>query len=638
MTLRTQAIAAHESELSLGCSTIRAVFREKELERQYNTLAKLTAPELVVRKLGAKVRANADGGARERMAAGRGGPDRRRALRLAAGVVWLAGLGACWIIPCRLALGPESSFYTFGYIGDEYMYAQRIQPLLPGTTVNNPFNGIADPQVISPFILENLCRAVLTCTGLDICVFAWAWRVAMPCVLAGMLALLARACLPRTRGRQECRPYSLRRQRRAALLYGVAAAAALPALCLGYDVLTPFPPLQGFIARFPTNIEYPLSVAICVLYVRFFQRRNRESGAALALAGAALVYLRPFAALPWGIAIAAGVLWLMARRQLRLRTGAVAAGVFLGALAPWCVIYVWNSRLPAYRETMARVLGSDSYAVHPQWLLYCLVGLALAAGGRWLHRRFRPWAWTMGLPLLVLPFVCGRLDIAREMKYDRLGVFYLVGLLALAMLALGRRSSVWRRRTGSLRAAWRLAWAGLAVALVLAVENTLADFHLYPLGPYPFVVADHRYLPAYEWVRKNTAPEALVAVDDGLEVERGPLPGCWLAIADLFALSAKRRVLYTNRMYGCPMPEGDLMALRAIHIGTFHGQVDEAEYRRALGRFRPDYVFWRKDTPIPRGYGTALRNESQVVYSDDVCEVWQLAPAGQTGDRVPRGR
>ena len=65
-------------------------------------------------------------------------------------VASVATLAACWVIPWRLCLGPHGSFYTFGYVGDEYVYAQRIQSLITGASPLNPINGICDPIIISP--------------------------------------------------------------------------------------------------------------------------------------------------------------------------------------------------------------------------------------------------------------------------------------------------------------------------------------------------------------------------------------------------------------------------------------------------------------------------------------------------------
>jgi hypothetical protein len=106
-------------------------------------------------------------------------------------------LAACWVLPWRLGLGPEGSYYTFGYTADEYTYAYRLQPLIAGATATNPINGIGDPQATSQQYLDDLCRWFLTLTGLPTIGFIWVWRVLFPVCLAGMLLLLARICIAR---------------------------------------------------------------------------------------------------------------------------------------------------------------------------------------------------------------------------------------------------------------------------------------------------------------------------------------------------------------------------------------------------------------------------------------------------------
>jgi hypothetical protein len=89
----------------------------------------------------------------------------------------LAVPAACWIIPWRLSHSDFSTHYTFGYIGDEYDYARRMAPLIPGTTATNPVNGVCDPDVISPMFLEDTCRAVMDATGDDVCEI---WKLQYP--------------------------------------------------------------------------------------------------------------------------------------------------------------------------------------------------------------------------------------------------------------------------------------------------------------------------------------------------------------------------------------------------------------------------------------------------------------------------
>jgi hypothetical protein len=79
---------------------------------------------------------------------------------------WMSSLGwlglllfltATWVLPYRLLNDTGNSFYTFGFVGDEYFYAERIQPLVGGATAVNTVSGLAI-RTISPFYLENLCH------------------------------------------------------------------------------------------------------------------------------------------------------------------------------------------------------------------------------------------------------------------------------------------------------------------------------------------------------------------------------------------------------------------------------------------------------------------------------------------------
>jgi hypothetical protein len=109
----------------------------------------------------------------------------------------LTTLCAAWLPGLKLAFGPNASYYAFGYVGDEYVYAQRIQPLIAGTTATNPVNGICDSGVISPYYLEDLLRVVLTYSGIDVIALFWIWRGVFPVLLACGMVLLAGSCLKR---------------------------------------------------------------------------------------------------------------------------------------------------------------------------------------------------------------------------------------------------------------------------------------------------------------------------------------------------------------------------------------------------------------------------------------------------------
>ena len=538
-------------------------------------------------------------------------------------------LAACWILPLRLLSSPGGSYYAAGYIGDEYVYAQRLQPLCAGCTPGNPINGIGDPEVISPYFLENLCRQGITLLGWDAPRFFWTWRFLFPLFLLVAVGALACACLPRTR-----RPW-------APGLRLAGGAAGFAFLYCVYDLLTAYPPRHGFLERVPTNIEYILSAVQAALFIRLLDRPTVGRGAWAALWGAGLIYIRPYAALPWGPALAFGLTVLTVVRRVPLRTSAAALGALSLALIPLLYVVHHNGQLPIYAEMLARYLNlpapdaSPPYAVHPHWALYLGLAALIAALARFSRRPV--FNYSCALALAALPFVCGLLKASNELlSYDRFGVFYLVALLGALLLAVGRCSLNWSGHAG-----WRLAkrvqHAFLALAAVgvayLAYSNLTLDFPRYAGGTYASVAADLRFLPAYNWVRENTPAGALFLVDDGYDWSRAPrdvagwreLKNSRMAFDDLFQLVSRRRPVFTMRLYGNALATADVDALEQLQLGTFGYPVDKAAYLAALRRFRPGFVLWRKTAPVPSGYGTALQQMGRVVYRDEVCEVWQLS-------------
>src|SRR5262249_21227026 len=122
---------------------------------------------------------------------------RWRTIRILCVVALASAIASCWIVPWRLAFGPGGSYYTFGYLNDEYNYAQRIQPLLDGATATNPINGVCDSRIHSQFFLEDACRLFITLTGVNVVSFMWAWRLLSPLIIITFAFLLARECMPR---------------------------------------------------------------------------------------------------------------------------------------------------------------------------------------------------------------------------------------------------------------------------------------------------------------------------------------------------------------------------------------------------------------------------------------------------------
>ncbi|MGD0091846.1 MAG: hypothetical protein ABSE73_18180, partial [Planctomycetota bacterium] len=522
-----------------------------------------------------------------------------RLLSCLAGLALACGMSACWIIAWRLAFGPHGSFFTFGFVGDEYLYAQRVQALLPGATATNPINGVCDPAIVSEYYLEDGCRCIVSATGLNAITFVWVWRIAFPLLLAATLVWLARECLQR-------------RRMWGAPLRWAAAAAAFSFLYCGYDLVTRYPPLQGWLHRFPTNIEYPLSVLTALLYIRFLNLPSAGRGAALALAGAAVIYLRPYLAIPWGLALGSGLAWLSIRRALPLRVTLAIVATLLAALAPWLAVRQWNAGNEVHRQMLQRYFLSTPYQVHPYWPLYLGAALVLALSAPAVERRFRPFVLSGAFALLLLPFLCGAFSFGRELvEYERCGAFYFVALFAAGMLALRQRTLSWHGRSGLAAAqgwAAALASAALLASGGVAYANARYDLLAYPFSQYPSIVADLPSVPAYDWIREHTPADALFLVDDGYDWSRNarynrqnrPLVRAFapdgaylLSREDLFQLVARRRRVYSERLYGTALPNADLEQLAYLQRGTFGLPVAPDEFHAALKHFRPTHILWR---------------------------------------------
>ena len=541
---------------------------------------------------------------------------------------------AYWVVPYKLATGPGGSFYTVGYQGDEYDYAQRLQPLIPGTTPANSINGIQDPGIVSQTYLEDLLRPALTALRIDVISFYWFWRAMLPVVLGVLLVLLARECFPRASGAQ---------------LPCAAAAAALPLFPCACDLLRApeslqkwYPPLQGWFNRVPTNIEYVLSLLLAWLFIRFIARPRPGRGILLALASAATVYLRMYTALTWSPVIALGTVWLFISRRMRFTTGLWMLTALLLAMTPWWLTKHQNERSPAFEQYMARWFGSAPYCIHPLLVVYLSLALALLLAAWTAPRRFRPLLALSGLSMAMWPFAAGLLWFSRElMLYDRFGEFYWVALAAAGMLVLGGAAARFRRAFAS-KLILPLLGVSFAASAGLAWHNYNYDFLGDPESPYRNVAVDLIYCRAYRWIAEHTPPDALFLVDDGYDWSlvyrgknelRGEAPDgtTMLSKADLFQIVARRKRIYNEHvMYGA-MSDDTFVDLMILHRGTFGFPIDGPEYVRVLREFQPTHILWRKvplnpmpAAPVPRGLGAQLKGLSKVIYEDNVCEVWEL--------------
>jgi len=560
----------------------------------------------------------------------------RRGLLALALLAAFAIPATCGIIPYRLANSKFSSRYTFGYIGDEYLYAARIQPLIPGTSATNPLNGVADAAVQSPFFLEDACRALMNVGGMDVTAFFWMWRLLFPVALAFSFILLAKACLPARR-----RPWMLP-------LVFAASGAALALVFLLYPLATPYPPAHGWIHRVPTNIEYVLSPLFAAALAAYAGGPSIRRALLLALAGAALIYLRPYLAIPWGLAAALAVAASTLQHRAWMPLLSMLAALLI-LLIPWWTVHSANAGNAVFGEMFARYYSLPSpgarpvYALHPEWPLFGGLALFMLLSG--IVRRARVFALSCGMALLALPFITGLFSISSELHaYHRFGVFYLVALAACALLGIGHAAVPWRGLQGAARARQLSIAACLlacGTALLTAVQYARLDFRGYAGGTLVSVIDDHAYLPAYHWLHENSEPTALVLVDDGYDWSRLPedsegysqVMQRMMAREDLFSIAARRRRIYHQRLYGHPLSDSDMEALQMLHRVSFGQTAGAAGFGAAVKKFKPAYILWRKtppipafteSAPVPRGFGLQWKAISRIVYTDAVCEIWKL--------------
>jgi hypothetical protein len=539
------------------------------------------------------------------------------------------------MIPGRLGLGRDSNYYLFGFVGDEYTYAQHIQPLVAGASAANPDNYAGDRGAISPFFLENALRAFLTATGLKVVDLFWAWRIFFPPVLLACAVLLARACCPHGCTRRTTWGTAL------AIASGTSAFIALYFL---YDRLTSLMPLQGWLNRIPTNVEFPLSVLIAWACVRFIRRPSAGRGACLSVLCAALVYARFYAAIPWAICIPVMMAGLLISKRMNLRVALITAATLGAALAPWAAVLMFNSSRPVYQQMVARYFPAQAYRFPVTWpLLLSLAGVLLAQSF-FVHRRFRMLLRGCALALIALIFVSGAFSFAREVtQFDRYTSFYLVAVVLGFCLMLGSRIPSLRGEVATVFGqSWaiRLSLVAVATALVVGKANATFDFGACG-GQYESVREDLPTVHAYRWIAEHTPAEAVFLVDDGCDWSGPPLsqsnesdlcvPGSreytlWVR-SDLFSIVARRQVIFHSRMYGNLLSDRDVGELVFLHCGTFgagkEAGISPEAYMQALKRFKPTHILWR-NTPGLRGYGAKLLKYKTLLYSDGVCQVWEI--------------
>jgi len=554
----------------------------------------------------------------------------------AASICLLLMLGALWIIPWRMAFEPGGSYYTFGYIPDEIFYAQRLQPLLPETTPGNPLNGLTDPRLVSQFYLEDACRAAITLTGIDVIAFFWVWRIAFPLVLFFTVLLLARKLLLRP-----ARPWS------SAMVFATAVASWAGMYFL-YEVLTEPLPLHCWIDRVPTCIEYVLSLLLAGAALFWCLEPNAKRGALVAVAAALLVYMRPYLAVPWIMALALLGIWLLASRRLKPRAllGVVAVGI--AALVPWLIAARINGQSQTHRELMLRYFAwpDQVYKVHDMAALHVALAIVIGLCALKVQRAWQPLLVCCAMALAILPFICGRVPpVAREMlRSDRFGSFYIVVLICTTLLLLRARVQTWRGRFSwwqARRLTLGACTATACFAASTAVRNLEHDLGHPPGAHYNSMVRENDFIPAYLWLRANSPADSLVAVDDGYDWTKSPddPEALFWKLKDftkrneLFHIVARRRVLYTDWMMYSEISNADLDDAGLLQRGLFGMTLEKAYFLKGLRRLKPSYVLWRKTpclpvsrelAPIPRGYGVQLKQMSEVVYEDTFCEIWKV--------------
>jgi len=266
------------------------------------------------------------------------------------------------------------------------------------------------------------------------------------------------------------------------------------------------------------------------------------------------------------------------------------------------------------------------------------LGLGILA---WQTPRWRIFIAACALTLPIMTFGSALLPIAQELVgMDRYGVFYFIAFIAAALLWLREQAQLWKGKRGQSRARMAtVSMAGICVAgaAFTGWNNLTYDFDNYPNGPMRFIRGDLPYVPGYYWLEKNSPSDTLVLVDDGtdwgaLRAAQGDAAmqeywyTWWMTRDDLFQIVARRRSVLTNRLYTVAISNDALSDAGILFLGTF-GRNDETPlplYREALKRMTPDYIFWKKSAPVPRGFGRALKPFCTIVYSDTHCEIWRV--------------
>ena len=541
----------------------------------------------------------------------------RPAANLIAACSVLMALASTWVQPLRLLLAEGHGYYTFALVGDEPYYAERIQRLIPGTTGTNPHNGVADPNAISNLFLDGLLRAMVTALGLEVLTAFWIWRFVFPVVLYALLFWLARVTA-RRRPAAEHAVY-------AALAYGIIHAA--------YEICVAYPKLQGWIMRIPSGAEYLLSVAVLIFFWRFLALRHTAAAFGLATAMAALATLRPYSAVAWGPACALGAMLAMATGRLKLKTALAAGALGFVLLTPMIGVEAWNRGIAAHQEMMQRYFGATPYAIHPRWPWLLGIGALIGSAAYFVKGRRRLAVVALGASVALLAVLAGvppgvRVEL---LAFDRFGCLYLPALAFAVLLAIRKPVSSGRLPVTALGV------AACALSGAVLARNAAYDFSTLKETPYNAILKEQQYLAGYQFVAQHTPEDAWVLLDDTIDWTMVP-PGdrkfehVWYQKHwrdDMFSIVARRKRYSHLRLYMCPMSNVELYALTHFQRLTFGLRFeDEAKadrmYGQLLNAFKPGYIFWKREAPVPRGRGARLKDACEVLYTDRACEVWKI--------------
>ena len=548
--------------------------------------------------------------------------------RLIAALIFLMSLTAIatWIVPIRLATEPGASYYNFSFVTDECCYAAHIAPLIDKTNDANVVNGFSDQSFTPQFYLEMLLRRILTVLQMHSITFFWLWRIGYPLFLGITLLLLTIISLRRSDKLWHW-PLAL-----------MTAAAAWPLFYFAYELLMPRFPMRYWLERIPTNFEVLLMVVLFATIVYLLREPTLRRAIMVVLALAAIVYARPYSIVGCGPPLLITVFWLTYTRFVPWRVSTIAAAVFVILLLPFVLQMHQNSLSPEYKAWTERYFPEvDGYEVHPRWAYHLATAIVLAIMAWRLRGPWRVFVLSLAITAAYVPFASGLRPWRVQLLniYDRWGTLLSLSLVVGALLLLAQSCETWRGKAGARRvsrALYTLAAVSFLSSGVLAVRSYLYDFSADRNSNHMILNADAQCVPAYTWITNNTASDALFVVDDGLDwgkVDKDPVLRTYAGTiiwdrAELFLLTARRRCVYTERLYVNSISAADLRFARALHYGTFGMTIPVELYKEALKHYRPDYIFWRRTSAVPRGFGAQLQSLATVVYSDQCCEIWKL--------------